>query len=101
MYEGKKAAKTCTDEQRKKVKELIEQYVSSEPKGQTRLTELQQLYVGHAPCEWPALELNGRRVFVGPVFDVHSPLGREPIANRPDATLDEMVAPPLIAPRFS
>jgi len=32
VYEGKKATKTCTDEQRAKVKKLIEEYVASEPK---------------------------------------------------------------------
>ena len=32
VYEGKKANKTCTDEQRLQVKKLIDQYVSSEPK---------------------------------------------------------------------
>ncbi|MEL6299376.1 MAG: hypothetical protein AAFQ45_12475 [Pseudomonadota bacterium] len=32
VYEEKKSAKTCTDEQRKKVNELIVEYVKSEPK---------------------------------------------------------------------
>jgi len=32
VYEGKKPRKTCTDEQRAQVKELVDQYVASEPK---------------------------------------------------------------------